>query len=179
MDMIRYSVVLVASTLVAASTPAAAQTRHDSSAPIDFGADRIELQDKANRAVLSGSVLVKQAEMTLNAARMTVAYTGQVVDGSPQVSRLDASGGVSVSRPDQSARSQFAVYDLQRREIIMIGNVMLVQGGNPVSGGRLRIDLDSGKAYLDGGGAVGGAGGTTTTSGGRVTGRFTVPKRDK
>lgn len=179
MDMIRFSVVLVVSTLVAASTPLVAQTRHDSSAPIDFGADRIELQDKANRAVLSGSVLVKQAEMTLNAARMTVAYTGQVVDGSPQVSRLDASGGVSVSRPDQSARSQFAVYDLQRREIIMIGNVMLVQGGNPVSGGRLRIDLDSGKAYLDGGGAVGGAGGTTTTSGGRVTGRFTVPKRDK
>ena len=50
-------------------------------APIDFGADHIELQDKANRAVLSGNVTVKQAEMTLNAARMTVAYTGQVVGG--------------------------------------------------------------------------------------------------
>ncbi len=179
MDMIRLSALLLVSTLLAASAPLLAQARHDSTAPIDFGADRIELQDKANRAVLSGSVSVRQAEMTLSSARMTVAYTGQVVDGSPQVSRLDASGGVSVTRPDQSARSEYAVYDIQRREITMIGNVTLVQGGNPVSGGRLRIDLDSGKAYLDGGGAVGGAGGTTSSSGGRVTGRFTVPKRDK
>ncbi|OQW77625.1 MAG: OstA family protein [Proteobacteria bacterium ST_bin14] len=177
--MIRLSALLLVSTLLAASAPLLAQARHDSTAPIDFGADRIELQDKANRAVLSGSVSVRQAEMTLSSARMTVAYTGQVVDGSPQVSRLDASGGVSVTRPDQSARSEYAVYDIQRREITMIGNVTLVQGGNPVSGGRLRIDLDSGKAYLDGGGAVGGAGGTTSSSGGRVTGRFTVPKRDK
>lgn len=179
MDMIRLSALLLVSTLLAASAPLLAQARHDSTAPIDFGADRIELQDKANRAVLSGSVSVRQAEMTLSSARMTVAYTGQVVDGSPQVSRLDASGGVSVTRPDQSARSEYAVYDIQRREITMIGNVTLMQGGNPVSGGRLRIDLDSGKAYLDGGGAVGGAGGTTSSSGGRVTGRFTVPKRDK
>ena len=179
MDMIRLPALLLVSTLLAASAPLLAQARHDSTAPIDFGADRIELQDKANRAVLSGSVSVRQAEMTLSSARMTVAYTGQVVDGSPQVSRLDASGGVSVTRPDQSARSEYAVYDIQRREITMIGNVTLVQGGNPVSGGRLRIHLDSGKAYLDGGGAVGGAGGTTSSSGGRVTGRFTVPKRDK
>lgn len=176
MDMIRLPALLLVSSLLAASAPLLAQARHDSTAPIDFGADRIELQDKANRAVLSGSVSVRQAEMTLSSARMTVAYTGQVVDGSPQVSRLDASGGVSVTRPDQSARSEYAVYDIQRREITMIGNVTLVQGGNPVSGGRLRIDLDSGKAYLDGGGAVGGA---TSSSGGRVTGRFTVPKRDK
>lgn len=179
MDMIRLAVVLVASTLVAASAPLVAQTRHDSDAPIDFGADNMELQDKANRALFSGNVVVRQAELTLNSARMTVAYTGQIVDGSPQIARLDASGGVTITRPDQSARSQFAVYDFKRREIIMIGNVMLVQGGNPVSGGRLRIDLDSGRAYLDGGGAVGGAGGTTANSGGRVTGRFTVPKRDK
>ncbi len=166
--------------LILAAGPALAQTRHDSAAPIDFGADHIELQDKANRAILSGSVTVRQAEMTLSAARMTVAYTGQVVDGSPQVSRLDASGGVTITRPDQSARSQYAVYDLQRREVIMLGNVSLVQGGNPVSGGRLRINLDTGKAYLDGGGAVanGQAGGITNT-GGRVTGRFSVPKRDK
>ncbi len=166
--------------LLAVAGPSLGQTRHDSDAPLDVSADHIELQDKANRAILSGAVSVRQAEMTLNAARMTVAYTGQVVDGSPQVSRLDASGGVTITRPDQSARSQYAVYDLKRRELIMLGGVTLVQGGNPVSGGRLRIDLDSGKAYLDGGSAVSGSqpGGISTASG-RVTGRFSVPKREK
>jgi len=165
---------------LAAAAPAFAQTRHNSSAPIDFASDRIELQDRANRVLLTGNVKITQAEMTLTAARVTVSYTGQVSDGSPQVSRLDAAGGVTVTRPDQSARSQFAVYDLNRRVITMIGGVTLRQGANNVSGGRLSIDLDTGRATIDGSGV----GGSTTpgqpgvqSQGGRVTGRFSVPKR--
>ena len=128
------------------ATAAGAQTRHDTNAPIDFGANQIQLQDKANRAVLTGNVAVKQAEMTLNAQRVTVAYTGQVVDGNPQVSRLDAAGNVVVRRPNQIAKSQYAVYDLNRRIITMIGAVSLEQGGaNTVNGGRLTINLDSGR----------------------------------
>jgi len=168
--------------LIFVGAAASAQTRHDSTAPIDFGADRIELQDKANRAVLSGGVAVKQGEMTLNAARMTVSYTGQVIGGNPQVSRLDASGGVLVKRPDQTARSQYAVYDLNRRVITMLGGVSLDQGGNTVNGGRLTINLDSGRAVIDGsgvpGGGLGAAGDVTTTPSGRVTGTFSVPKRN-
>lgn len=172
---------LFASTaLVLAATPAAAQTRHDSSAPIDFASDHIELQDRANRVLLTGSVRITQAEMTLTAARMTVSYTGQITNGSPQVSRLDASGGVTVSRPNQTARSQYAVYDLNRRVITMVGGVTLRQGANNVSGGRLSINLDTGRATIDGSGV--GGGGTTgpggvQSQGGRVTGRFSVPNR--
>jgi lipopolysaccharide export system protein LptA len=166
--------------VLAASSPALAQTRHNSDAPIDFAAQHIELQDKANRVLLSGNVRITQAEMTLTAARMTVSYTGQVVDGSPQVSRLDASGGVTVSRPEQTARSQYAVYDLNRRVITMVGGVTLRQGANNVSGGRLSIDLDTGRATIDGSGVRGGATPGqpgVQSSGGRVTGRFSVPKR--
>ncbi len=167
--------------LILIAGAAVAQTRHDSTAPIDFGADHIELQDKANRAVLSGSVAVKQAELTLNAARMTVAYTGQVIGGNPQVSRLDASGDVVVKRPDQTARSQYAVYDLNRRVITMLGGVSLNQAGNVLNGGRLTINLDSGRAVIDGSGVAGGgsnAPGVTGSPSGRVTGTFSVPKRN-
>jgi lipopolysaccharide export system protein LptA len=168
--------------MMLASVPAAAQTRHNTDAPIDVASDRIELQDRANRAILSGNVRIKQAEMTLAAARVTVSYTGQVSEGSPQVSRLDAAGGVTVNRPDQSARSQYAVYDLNRRVITMVGGVTLRQAGNTVSGGRLSIDLDTGRATIDGSGVRGGTSATpgqpgTQTQGGRVTGRFSVPKR--
>ncbi|MGJ3628764.1 LptA/OstA family protein [Sphingomonas sp. MMS24-JH45] len=55
---------------------------------------------------MSGNVAVKQAEMTLTAQRITVAYTGEVVGGNPQVSQLDA-GGVTVVRPAQTARSRY------------------------------------------------------------------------
>ena len=178
--MLRLAVAPALLTMLA--VPAAAQTRHDTAAPIDFGADHIELQDRANRAVLSGNVKVRQSEMTLTAQRMTVAYTGQVIDGSPQVSRLDASGGVTVVRPDQTARSQFGVYDLNRRVITMLGGVKLTQGGNTVNGGRLTINLDNGRAVIDGssvaGGAAAGTGAVTQAPGGRVTGTFSVPKRN-
>ena len=167
--------------LVLAASAAHAQRSHNSNAPIDFNADTIELQDRANRAVLAGNVAVKQADMTLNASRLTVAYTGKVTDGSPQVSRLDASGGVTVRRPEQTARSQYAVYDINRRVITMLGAVTLTQAGNTVNGGRLTINLDTGRAVIDGssvGGSVQGADGTVTRTGGRVSGRFSVPKRD-
>lgn len=167
--------------LLFCASAAGAATPHNSNAPIDFNADTIELQDRANRAILSGNVNVRQAEMTINSARMTVAYTGQVVDGSPQVSRLDASGGVTVKRPDQTARSQYAVYDINRRVVTMLGGVSLTQtGGNTVNGGRLTLNLDSGRAVIDGA-AVGGSKtpeGTVQSSNGRVTGRFSVPKRN-
>ena len=51
----------------------------------------------------------------------------------------------------------------------MIGGVTLNQGGNRVQGGRLVLDLDTDRAVMDGG---------TASSGGRVTGRFTVPRRN-
>lgn len=176
----RSSLILALSAASLVAAPLTAQTAHNSNAPIDFSADNIELQDRANRAVLSGNVAVKQAEMTLNAARMTVSYTGQVVGGNPQVSRLDASGGVTVRRPDQTAKSQFAIYDLNRRVITMLGAVTLTQGGNTVNGGRLTINLDTGRAVIDGSSVRGssGAAGTTTAPGGRVTGTFSVPKRN-
>lgn len=172
---------IVAPMVAICASAGAAQSRHDSSAPIDFGADHIELQDKANRAILSGNVAVRQAEMRLTAARMTVAYTGQVVDGSPQVSRLDASGGVTVTRPDQTARGQYAVYDINRRLVTLLGAVTLVQGSNILNGGRATINLDTGRATIDGAN-VGGGGGASSADGvkpvgGRVTGRFSVPKR--
>ncbi len=176
--LIAASAALVTTALIGGA--AVGQSRHDSNAPIDFNAQSIELQDRANRAILSGGVKITQANMTLTAARVTVSYTGQVIDGSPSVSRFDATGGVTVTRPDQTARAQYGVYDINRRVITMLGSVTLTQGANTVSGGRLTIDLDTGRASIDGSGVgtTRAADGSVVKSGGRVTGRFTVPKRD-
>ena len=76
--------------------------------------------------------------------------------------------------PSETASSRFAIYDLDRRLVTMIGGVTLVRGQSRVQGGRLVLDLDTGRAGL-GGGAAGAPG--TSDTGGRVTGRFTVPQR--
>lgn len=145
---------------------------HDSNAPVDVAADRIELQGRADRAVMSGNVNVRQGDLTLTSQRLTVAYSRT---GGTQIQRLDASGGVTVRSPSETARGEFAIYDLTRRVITMIGGVVLTRGQSEVRGGRLVISLDTGRATVDGS-AVGGSTGTGS-QGGRVTGRFTVPPR--
>ena len=151
---------------------ASALKGHNTNAPVDVAADRIEVQDRADRAVFSGNVVVRQAELTMNAARVTVAYASS---GNIQIERVDASGGVTVRSPSETAHGQFAIYDINSRLITMLGAVTLVRGDSHVSGARLAIDLNSGRAVMDGGAGGGSRG--ISTGGGRVTGTFTVPQR--
>jgi len=167
---------------VAAGTSALAQSQqqqpvsalkgHDSNAPVDVNADRIEVQDRADRAMFVGNVHVKQAELTLDTQRLTVAYSGGPQGNSGvQIRRLDAAGGVTVHSPSETAKGDFGIYDLDRKLITLIGNVQLNREQNQVNGARLVIDLDSGRAVIDGGPPG------VNQSGGRVSGHFTVPQR--
>jgi len=159
---------LTLSGLAVAADPVSALKGHDSSAPVDVTADRIEVQDRSDRAIFAGNVHVKQASLSLDTARLTVAYSS---GGGVQIRRLDASGGVTVRSPSETARGNFGIYDLDRKLITLVGGVQLNRGGSQISGSRLVIDLSSGRAVIDGGAPGVGQ------SGGRVTGHFTVPQR--
>jgi lipopolysaccharide export system protein LptA len=150
--------------------PVSALKGHNTNAPVDVTSDRIEVQDRADRAIFSGNVHIRQADLTMDAARVTVAYSTQ---GGVQINRIDASGGVFVRSPSETARGEFGIYDTDRKLITLIGGVQLNRGANQVNGSRLVIDLDSGRAVIDGGPAG------VNQSGGRVTGHFTVPQRTK
>jgi lipopolysaccharide export system protein LptA len=154
--------------LAQAQGPVSALKGHNSNAPVDVTADRIEVQDRADRAIFAGNVQVRQASLTLDTARLTVAYSS---GGGVQIRRLDASGGVTVRSPSETARGNFGIYDLDKRLITLIGDVMLTRGSSRINGSRLVIDLESGRAVVDGGPPGVGQ------NGGRVTGRFTVPQR--
>jgi lipopolysaccharide export system protein LptA len=144
----------------------------DSNAPVDYAADRIEVQDRAHRVVLSGNVDITQGDLRLRAQRITVNYTRA---GSLQIQRMIAGGGVQVQRGNQSARGDVAVYDLNRRIITMAGNVALNRGGDTLNGGRLVINLATGVSSVDGQ-SSGAAGIGGTSRGGRVSGTFSAPK---
>jgi lipopolysaccharide export system protein LptA len=135
-----------------------------SNAPWDIDADRIEVQDRADRAIFSGNVVARQGNMTVNSARLTVIYTN---NNGVDVQRLEATGGVRLRTPTENATGNVGLYDVDRRLVTLIGGVHLTQGQNRVQGGRLVLDLNSHRAVMDGG-----AGG-----GGRVSGHFTVPQR--
>ena len=84
--MVVRSVGIILATLLAGATlsssaatgqsqqqPTSALKGHNSNAPVDVTADRIEVQDRADRAMFTGNVHVIQAELTLDTARLTVA----------------------------------------------------------------------------------------------------------
>jgi len=155
--------------LTLAGTQAQVLKGHDSNAPVDFSADRIEVQDRADRVVVTGNVQVTQGNLRLSANRLTVAY--RRTDG-VEINRLDAVGDVLVTRGNESARGATAVYDLDRRIITMVGNVQLVQGESRLTGGRLTIDLANGRSSVDGSPGVDGS--ETGQGDGRVSGTFKV-----
>jgi lipopolysaccharide export system protein LptA len=160
---------LATAILLASASSAQTIRNHNSNAPVNFDAGALELQDRADRVVLTGGVTATQAGLTLKANRVTAAYSSA---GGIDINRLDATGGVIITKDDLRATSSAAIYDLNANLITLIGGVNLTQGANRLSGGRLVIDLDSGRSTINGGGAPG-----TTQSGGRVRGTFTVPQR--
>lgn len=159
------------------AAPAAAQTSAlrglDTSAPIDFDAGRIEVQDAAKRAILTGDVAIRQGRMTLNADQVNVLYS-QAANGDAEMRRLDARGNVVLTSPSERATGNSGIYDVPNRLITLLGNVTLNRDGNIVRGQRLVLNLATGQTSFD---ARGGATQPGQTPG-RVTGRFVVPQRN-
>jgi lipopolysaccharide export system protein LptA len=153
--------------------PISALKGHNTNAPVDVSAQRLEVQDRADRAVFVGNVHAVQQDLTLDTPRLTVAYSGGTGGNNVQIQRLDASGGVVVKSPSETAKGDMGIYDLNRKLITLIGNVQLNRDQNQLNGSRLVIDLDSGRAVVDGGPPG------VNSSGGRVTGHFTVPQRQQ
>jgi lipopolysaccharide export system protein LptA len=69
-----------------------------------------------------------------------------------------------VTRGNEVARGDVAVYDFNRRIITMAGNASLKRGGDTLNGQRFVIDLNSGVSSAEGGN-------------GRVSGTFSVPAK--
>jgi lipopolysaccharide export system protein LptA len=150
---------------------------HNSNAPIDVSAESLDVASREGRASYIGNVVVRQDRLTMRAGRVSVAFTsGSGID----INRVEATGNVTVTADDLSARGNVALYDLDSRLITLIGNVELTQRGNRLSGNRLVINVGNGRANLTGGATTGADGRPTgETGGGRVTGRFTVPQRSQ
>ena len=54
--------------------PTSALKGHNTNAPVDVTSERLEVQERADRAVFVGNVHATQADLTLDTERLTVAY---------------------------------------------------------------------------------------------------------
>lgn len=168
--------------LLAASLPAgaaAAQTteirNHNTDQPIDIVADRLRVDQDAQVATFEGAVEAVQGELRFLTDTLKVYYEKAKGGGDPTIARLDASGGIRLESPSESAEGESAVYDVNQRIITLIGDVILRREDSELRGERLEFDLASGMTKFDG--KIFNAHGIEVGS--RVVGRFKVPDNPK
>lgn len=125
--------------------------------PVEVTAERLSIERETGIAVFEGDVVVGQGPLRLAAERVEVEYG----EGG-RVARLTATGGVTLASGEDAAEAQEATYAVEAGEIVLSGEVVLTQGtggGGAPGGGaggatlaadRLRVDLATGRAELDG-----------------------------
>jgi lipopolysaccharide export system protein LptA len=138
--------------------------------PVQIEASRLEVRDKDKMATFSGNVKVVQGDTTLRCKSLVVFYEQQNKDGSQarapvqampaakpgpggssQISKLEASGGVTVTQKEQTATGDRALFDMKANTVTLLGNVLVSQGPNVMRGEKLVVDLTSGVSRVEAG----------------------------
>lgn len=125
------------------------------SGPISYGADAVEATP--NSLSLRGRAEIIQGQNRLRAD----AITGSGADS--RINRIEASGNVYFVTPDQTIRGDRAVFTLSDSLVVMTGDVIVTQGQNVMTGGRLTYNVETGAVTMAGG---------ASANGGRIRGVF-------
>lgn len=123
---------------------------HDVSLPIEITADQLEINQADGTANFVGNVIIGQGEMRLSAGAVLVEYATENGGTTGEISRLIASGGVTLVNGSEAAEAQDATYIISTGEIIMSGGVILTQGRNALSSDRMVINLTAGTGRMEG-----------------------------
>jgi lipopolysaccharide export system protein LptA len=146
--------------------------------PIQIESATLEVHDKNKMATFAGDVKVVQGDTTIKCQTLVVFYgaehgpaAGQTVasaaapvntppsthtiapQGSQDIRRIEARGGVTVITKDQNATGDLGVYDLKKKSITLTGNVVVSQGKNVLHGDRVVVDTTTGNAHFESGAA--------------------------
>ncbi|WP_294640701.1 LptA/OstA family protein [uncultured Aureimonas sp.] len=144
--------------------------------PVAIESNQLDVDDGKSLATFSGDVSVRQGPTSMNAEKLLVFYVrnkdgeaqpaaqrSNLPGGSGDISRLEATGKVTIRSADQVATANKAEFDMATQVALLTGDVVLSQGKNVATGCVLRIQMDTGVARLQSNNCNGASGG-----GGRV-----------
>lgn len=150
------SMCAIAGCWLAAGAYAAAPPIGNNKEPIDITADRLEVFQEENRAVFTGHVIAIQGDTKLTSEKMVVHYRQKdeakgAAEESQSIRRIEVDQNVFLATPTETASGLRGVYDLEKREIRLNGDVVLTQKNNTLRGDHLTYDLNTGKSVLESG----------------------------
>lgn len=178
---------LVASFLIVLAGSAFAQSfdQYKTDKPIQIDANSLEVLQNEKKAIFKGNVVATQGDIRLKSDRMTVHYkqggTSEQKDNaasplSSGISKIEVDGNVFLATPQESAKGEKGVYQVDQKTIRLMGGVVLTRGQNVLKGSGLEYNLATGKSLLTGGVSAEDSG--KPVSGGRVRALF-VPDQTK
>jgi lipopolysaccharide export system protein LptA len=156
--MIRWTAIVAGMTTATLAltplAPAWAQIGEKSGAPIDITADEAEVVNSKCLAIWRGAAEALQADTRLRANTISVYSVPKGVNAGGQAScggtdRIVADGQVFYVTPTQNARADHAVYSQSADQIILTGNVIVVQGNNVARGDKLTIQVSTKEARME------------------------------
>ena len=116
----------------------------DTAQPVEVTADNLSVQNDGAHAVMTGSVVIAQGEMRLAADKVEVDYA----EG--RITRMLATGNVTLVQGPDAAEAKSADYDLERGTVILEGDVLVTQGPSSVLADKATVDLATGDAVMEG-----------------------------
>lgn len=149
--------------------------------PIQIESATLEVRDKNKMATFSGDVQVVQGDTTIKCQTLVVFYGAEhgsgaarpaaamaqagegttggtraqkgpaVPQGSQDIRRIEARGGVTITTRDQIATGDLGVYDPKKKTMTLTGNVVVSQGKNVLHGDSVIVDTVTGDAHFESG----------------------------
>lgn len=143
----------IAALVIAAAGAAQAQSPFsdlsvDPATALEMSADRMVVDREGGDITMTGSVVIAQGDMRLTGAEVLIFYEDR--NGTRELSRIEASGSVTLVSAQDAAEAQRAVYDLNSRTVVMTGDVLVTQESGVVAADRMTVDLDSGESVMEG-----------------------------
>lgn len=111
--------------------------------PVHVQAERLDIDLKAGRAVLSGDVRLQRGALEVVCGRLEARY-----DEAPAVRWARATGGVRATMRELSARASEAELALDRKELTLRGDVRVSRGGAWMRASEAVVDLKTNRVTL-------------------------------
>lgn len=105
--------------------------KHDSDQPIEITADSLAVNNTERVATFTGDVVAGQGTMRMTADKIIVSYAGEGGGDTGKIDKLRAEGSVFLSNGAETARGEWADYDVGSGRVTMGGGVVLTQGRTP------------------------------------------------
>ncbi|WP_051329847.1 LptA/OstA family protein [Niveispirillum irakense] len=112
--------------------------------------DSLEYWREQNLAVARGNAIAIRENNRVRADRLVALLSPDGKEGSDKMalSRVDATGAVVITTPQEVARGDKGTYDLDSELALLTGNVKVTRGQNQLNGPAAEVDLKSGVSRM-------------------------------